>query len=141
MFSGALASCSDSTAPAYTLSLSVLPDTVGFSSDSVVTINYYWRSESSTQVQLWLVGREMLSERSPGNWTAVVSENPYKVLPPPFPAEHMVIGVDILGQWALRIPPGRYRIRYMYQLANPDGVTAQGGPRSVDSNPFVVAGT
>lgn len=131
------ASCTDSTAPAGGVEVTVSPDTIRLSASGDAMIWYVRRNSSSSQLRLYGERIDVQSEVAPGDWRIVADT------PDPYvqfalrDAETPTGAGDVAGFWTVSVGPGRYRLRYGYKLARADG-TPSGDHRTVDSNVFVV---
>ncbi|MDB4884538.1 MAG: hypothetical protein JWL95_3304 [Gemmatimonadetes bacterium] len=130
-------SCSDSTAPAGMVEVTVSPDTIRLSASGDAMIWYVRRNPGSSQLRLYGERIDLQSEVAPGDWRLVGDT------PDPYvqfalrDAETPTAAGDVAGLWTVSVSPGRYRLRYGYRFAQADGM-ASGDHRTVDSNVFVV---
>jgi hypothetical protein len=143
LLSGVLACGGDATAPqaAGPLILTVTPDMIGYSADSISDLWFYRQNASGSTLQFWSIESEIQTELTPGAWTTVKKSGRYTSWPPNTRAETFVAGAKIGGVWSFKVPTGRYRMHYTFEMAKEDGTTPSGDRRSVDSNPFVVTGS
>ncbi|HEX7977981.1 MAG TPA: hypothetical protein VF461_05225 [Gemmatimonadaceae bacterium] len=143
---GAIASCSDSTAPAATFLIVVSPDTVHLSQNVVPRLaSYTERLVSAGQSKVWITAPDVETEVAPGKWQAAVqSTDPNNLYLQGALGDATVwtpvTDSDLAGTRTFYVPlgPGRYRLRQRFQVTAPSATQATGEISEATSNPFVV---
>lgn len=141
---GAIASCSDATAPSGTLLMVVSPDTVHFGLGIVPPyVTYRERIVSVARTKVWIAPPDVETELSPGQWSGSTDpNNQYLQAALGNPSVwSAVTNADLVGVRSIfvRLVAGRYRVRQQFRVSAPDATQATGEVFVATSNPFVVA--
>jgi len=142
---GAVASCSDATAPTGSLFIVVSLDTLHVGQNVVPPpLTYRERLVSLGRPKIWLAMPEVEAEVTPGKWQPLVDPNNLYLQAALGDAAVPFTAVDLGGERTLYLPlvrfvaPTRYRLRQRFQLTAASATQPSGEVLVATSNPFVV---
>ena len=140
---GVVASCSDATAPAGAVVITVSPDTVHVAQGQAASFSITERTPAASKTWVWPDRLDLESELTPGDWRAVAditNSNPY--LNSALGDASTTTANGEVMTWSPRqvsVNPGRYRVRLTFRVSAPNATQATGDAFTATSNVFVVA--
>ena len=133
---GVIASCSDSTAPAGGVRITVSPDTMHVVEGQAMTLLY--RISSASELKVWPSTPDLEIEATGGDWRAVVDSTAQYLQAALGDATSTADNGEIVGVRRVTIGPGRYRLRLKFQLSALNATQPAGEVSMATSNVFVV---